>query len=306
MPADWLELRVTVPTPVAEACSQLLVELGSEGVVEENRGAPETELDMAPATFGELQAYFPAHCDQQQIEGQLREQLSLLGVLPQDLEQVAMQWLPVAVEDWEQDWKQHFEVQRYGPVCLCPSWCDNDEPHRPGEIRLTLDPGRAFGTGNHETTRLCLEYLVPALQKKPHSQVLDVGTGSGILALVAAAMGAPEVVATEIDPPALEAAQANALLNRLAGGVDFYATEMPPQEKGCFDIICANILLETNARLAPYMAQRLVPGGELVFSGILDRQVGSLVAICEKLGLEVVSTQALQQWRLLVCQRPVE
>jgi ribosomal protein L11 methyltransferase len=152
---------------------------------------------------------------------------------------------------------------------IVPSW---EEPQpQPSDIVLRLDPGMAFGTGGHETTRLCLELLEQIMDNMPtllSPSVLDLGTGSGILAMAAVQLGAGRVCAVDIDPLAVEVAQENLAINGLADQVECSTTPLESLD-GCFDVILANILAEELVRLAPFLNERLSAGGSLVLSGIL-------------------------------------
>ncbi len=174
----------------------------------------------------------------------------------------------------DQDWVRATQSQ-FGPIAIgegfwiVPSWC---EPPQRDAIVLELDPGLAFGTGSHPTTRLCLEWLREAVSGG--ESVLDYGCGSGILAIAAAKLGAGSVVGTDIDPHALAASQANARAN----GVE--ARLVPPDRlpAGGSDLVVANILAGPLVLLAPALAARTKPGGRIALSGILDAQADEVVA----------------------------
>lgn len=177
----------------------------------------------------------------------------------------------------EQDWVRATRAQ-FGPIRIAdrmwivPSWC---EPVDPTAINLALDPGLAFGTGSHPTTRLCLGWLVRELAQ--NESVLDYGCGSGILAIAACRLGAGRVVGTDIDPQALAASAANAERNRVSA--TFVSPErLAAEETTPFDIVVANILANPLRLLAPALAARVEPGGRIVLSGILDAQADPLIA----------------------------
>ena len=177
----------------------------------------------------------------------------------------------------DQDWVRATQAQ-FGPIRIAdrlwivPSWCT---PPDPAAESLILDPGLAFGTGSHPTTRLCLRWLTEALHRG--ESVLDYGSGSGILAIAAARLGAGVVVGTDIDPQAMVAASANAAAN----GVDarfllpdvLAAAALPP-----FDVVVANILANPLRLLAPALARRTAPGGRIVLSGVLAAQADEVAA----------------------------
>lgn len=176
----------------------------------------------------------------------------------------------VADTDWVRSTQAQFPPTRISPrLWIVPTW---HEPPDPAAVNVRLDPGVAFGTGTHPTTRLCLAWLDAALV--PASSVLDYGCGSGILAVAAALMGAREVLGTDIDPQAVAAARLNADAN--AARAAFVLPAALPA--GCFDVVMANILSNPLKVLAPALLARVAPGGMLVLSGVLERQAEEVIA----------------------------
>jgi len=175
----------------------------------------------------------------------------------------------------EQDWVRATQAQ-FGPtritekLWIVPSWC---QPVDPAAINLALDPGLAFGTGSHPTTRLCLKWLTHEL--RGGETVLDYGCGSGILAIAACRLGAARVVGTDIDPQALIASRANALRNGVKPS--FLPVDRLQRERIPFDVVVANILANPLVLLAPALARRVCPGGRIVLSGILDAQATAVI-----------------------------
>ena len=172
--------------------------------------------------------------------------------------------------DWVRLTQSQFPPTRIGGrLWIVPSW---HEPPDPAAINVRLDPGIAFGTGTHPTTRLCLQWLLQNLPRG--ARVLDYGCGSGVLAIVAARLGAAEVVGSDIDEQALDAARANSERN----GVDARYTAPGLLPPGQFDVVLANILANPLRLLAPMLLARVAPGGALVLSGVLQRQAEELIA----------------------------
>jgi ribosomal protein L11 methyltransferase len=173
--------------------------------------------------------------------------------------------------DWVRATQAQFAPQKIADTLwIVPSW---HEPVDPYAINLELDPGLAFGTGSHPTTRLCLKWLVR--ESVEGESVLDYGCGSGILAIAACRLGASRVVGTDIDPQALVASRANAQRNRVHAS--FVVPESLTDESETFDVIVANILANPIIALAPSFARRAPAGGRIVLSGILDAQAGAVV-----------------------------
>jgi ribosomal protein L11 methyltransferase len=192
----------------------------------------------------------------------------LSGRLP-DLQLPVATISAVRSEDWSSSWKVHFKPLRVGTrLLIVPTW--EEASAQPGDLVLRIDPGMAFGTGGHETTRLCLEMLEKIMEHRPGttSTLLDLGTGSGILAMAASLLGCGRILAIDIDPDAVVVAEENLALNDLSGRVECGTTPLESLNED-FDIILANILAEELVRLAPGLAARLNPGGALILSGIL-------------------------------------
>lgn len=200
-------------------------------------------------------------------------------------------------EDWVRRTRSQFApVQIAERLWIVPTWCD---PPDPTAINIRLDPGVAFGTGTHPTTRLCLEWLAQADLAGRH--ILDYGCGSGILSIAAAKLGASAVSGTDIDPQAVAAARANTALNAVTARY----TEPHHLARGEFDIVMANILTNALIVLAPTLLTRLADGGRLVLSGILARQAQDIIdaycALDHRLSLNV--WQHREDWVCIVGER---
>ena len=171
-------------------------------------------------------------------------------------------------QDWNRVWKQHYRPLALGRrLRVEPAWLQ--EPEAAGVLRIVIDPGMAFGTGTHPTTRMCLRWI--AGQDLRQRRVLDYGCGSGILAIGAAKFGAQTIDAVDIDPDAVRATLDNAQAN----GVQLHSG-LPDQAQGQYDVVLANILATPLKVLAPLLCARVAPGGHLVLAGILSRQADEL------------------------------
>jgi ribosomal protein L11 methyltransferase len=192
---------------------------------------------------------------------------SARGITPPPIESTR----DVGSDDWVRTSQAQFAPTKISDrLWIVPSW---HEPPDPNAIVIRLDPGRAFGTGTHPTTRLVLAWLDQQLT--PGATVLDVGCGSGILAIAAAKLGAGRVTGTDIDPHALAAARGNSAAN----GIDAHYTDPDSLGPGIYDVVLANILANPLKLLAPALGARVAPGGALVLSGILERQADELIAM---------------------------
>lgn len=297
MDREWLEMSIELPAALVETVSQALMEVGCTGVtvaeaVLDTFEMPDPdELETPPS----VRAYFPV--------GEVALlQDAVRGVLAGINPQLAGQPLPcrlLADEDWASGWQQHFPPLRVGRRLLIrPSW--DDTPGEGAECVLTLDPGRAFGTGTHATTGLCLEAIARLFAgAAPPRRVLDVGAGSGILAMAAAALGAERVVACEIDAEACQVAVENIAANGLQ---ELISTTTRPLEEldGRFDLVLANILAGENIRLAPHFLAHLAPGGWLALSGILVEQESAVVAAYAPLPLTLAGIERRDEWACLL------
>lgn len=205
-------------------------------------------------------------------------------------------------EDWANSWKKYFKPVRIGKrLVVVPTWETYTPNHN--DIILEMDPGMAFGTGTHETTRLCA--MMVEEHMKPGSKVLDLGTGSGILAIAAAKLGAESVRAYDIDPVAVRVAEENCrengCTNIKCGISDLLAgVEMP---EGGFDFICANIVADIICRMASDIAGYIRYGGLLAVSGIIDTQAERVRRALENGGLTLVCTTAENDWNAMLFSR---
>jgi ribosomal protein L11 methyltransferase len=205
----------------------------------------------------------------------------------------------IADEDWSESWKQGLGPLEVGRAFVRPSWVDAPVP--PGMVEIVLDPGMAFGTGTHPTTSLCLAALSDLLAARPGASVLDVGTGSGLLAIAAAKLGAGRVAANDNDPVAVEVARENAERN----GATLELTGANVGEiAGAFDLVVANILANTLVELAPDVAARVAPGGTVLLAGILVPQEDEVRAAYVAEGLRPTLERRDGEWSLLALERP--
>ncbi len=284
-------LSVEVPEEEGDDTGARLLEAGASGAeVRDGSLLPMPDAPALPAGRARVRAFFAGR---EEAERAMRS-LALSGALEE---------LPD--EDWGERWRRGLAPFTVGRVLVRPSWCEppsRPDPCPPGEVEVVLDPGMAFGTGTHPTTSLCLSELDRILTAAPGSSVLDVGTGSGLLAIAARKLGAGRVVGTDNDPVALRVAGENAARN----GVALELTAAPPEEVvGGFDVVVANILANTLVELAPGLAPRVAPGGKLLLSGLLAGQEDEVRRAYLAQGLADWSERdrALEVWRLLALQR---
>ena len=259
----WLQVRLAITPDQAETYEDALLEVGAVSVTfmdAEDQPIFEPDLGTTPLwSHTHLLALFEADTDPDSLVAHL--QLLTGGALPEHrIERIEDQ-------DWERSWMDNFQPMRFGRrLWIVPSWHTAPEPEA---VNLLLDPGLAFGTGTHPTTALCLEWLDG--QELAGCSVLDFGCGSGILAIAALLLGAPQAVGTDIDPQALEASRDNAGRNGIepARFALYLPADLPQQAA---DVVVANILAGPLVALAPQLTRLVKPGGRLALSGILAEQ----------------------------------
>ncbi len=282
----WLALTVEADVEAIEAVSEVFGRLGRGAAVRPTRliRDPADELAAREDTSApyELTVHIPdngaAAAEIERTERALWH-LQAFGLRPvSDLQVTA-----VEETDWTEAWKAGYIPQRIGRIVVVPSWLD--EPIGSGEVQLRLDPGMAFGTGLHPTTRGCLQ-LLQELDPMP-AVLLDVGSGSGILALAALKLGADRAVCLDTDPAAVDATRANALANGLGDRVEARHGELPAEPSERFGLVVANLVAILLVELAPRLAAHLRPGGVLLVSGIIDHGADEVVDALARVGLGV-------------------
>lgn len=297
-PARWLELSVRAHQEAAETVAALLHKWGEGGVAIFQDHEQET-VDHDPRPVGAwltLTTYVPDTAALDSRRDGLEKDLWHLHAFHGDLVgELKTQW--VAEEDWANAWKQFYTVLHIGErLVIKPRWQDYDPA--PDEIVIALDPGMAFGTGTHPTTQLCLE----ALERLPvkAKNVLDVGTGSGILAIAAAALGAGRVDALDTDPVAVSAARDNVAQAGLAGAITVKEGSLPQSDPSLkYDIVLANITAQTLITLAPHLRAAIAPHGRLLACGIIDAKADEVLATFGAEGLTLLNRKEAGDWVLL-------
>jgi ribosomal protein L11 methyltransferase len=301
---DWIEVALSVDGESAEAVAELLQRYGHQGVAIEQEGIPPEEWDdgeALPAQMLTIRAYLPA--DERAEDAKLRLEaalghMSLMYPMPQPAYSI------VKEEDWAEAWKAHYHPIRIGRrLFIRPLWIDVETA--PDDVVISLDPGMAFGTGTHPTTQLCLEALEDAVQ--PGVQVLDLGTGSGILAIGAAKLGAAHILALDIDPIAVKVTQENIEQNGVADKITAQqgSLENVITSARRFDLVVVNILARIIIMMCDqHLGDTVRPGGKALFSGIILEQADDVETALRKTGLEPTARRQEGDWVLIEATRP--
>jgi len=291
----WLELTVEADSEAIEAVSEILGRLGHGAAVRPTRllRDPTDELAVredASAPY-ELTAHLPddaaAPAAIEQTERALWH-LQAFGLRPVG----GLRVRPVEDRDWTEAWKAGYEPQRIGRLVITPSWLD--PPEGADVVVLRLDPGMAFGTGLHPTTRACLVMLQEV--EPMRDRVLDVGSGSGILGIAALALGAATVDAIDTDPEATAATAANARVNRLADRLSVRLGTLDEAPSEPYPLVLANLVAVVLIELASRLAAHLAPGGTLLASGIIDERAGEVEAALVAAGLRCAKRRIDGEW----------
>lgn len=226
----------------------------------------------------------------------------LKALLEQEFqEQVDCEILQMASASWQEGWKDSFERFSIGRVAVHPPW----QPGFEDKINLEIEPGMAFGTGQHQTTQLCLDALQKVIALRgdaPREKLLDLGCGSGILAICAAKLGVIDITAADIDADGIKSSEENAARNQVKG-ITFVPGSID-QVTGPYSLIVANILSHVLARLLPAIAAKLTVGGHLIMSGILAEDAEAIIDQAEQLGLRHLQTYDQDDWVATVFTKP--
>ena len=204
----------------------------------------------------------------------------------------------VEQEDWQNGWRKYYHPMEIGRhLAVVPSW----QEYETDRVKLILDPGLAFGTGGHEPTSLCLEALDQLV--RGGERVLDIGTGSGILAIAALKLGAAQAEGVDIDPVAVRTAGENAALNGVADRLTVLVGDLSDKASGQYQIITANIVANAIMALAPAVPGLMAEGGVFIASGIIDTRKEEVIAALQAAGLKVQEVKEKRGWECIVCTK---
>ncbi len=294
----WVELSVETDPEFVEPLSQVFIRYGSGGVlVEEPGGYNPDEGEMPPVGPVVLKTYVPLDSTTRIRREQIDVGVRLIGRIGPVTE---LRERVLDEREWQDAWKEHFHALRVGErIVVAPSWREYEA--KPSDIVVRLDPGMAFGTGHHPTTRNCLALLETLV--RPGMRVLDVGCGSGILAIASVKLGAASAFGLDVDPVAVRSSRPNVAENGVDGSVELAEGTLPHPgaPAGEFDIVLANISSKVVSELAPHLARAAAPGGVVVASGMIEAQSAAASSRLEQAGAAPKEWHRSGDWVTLVC-----
>ena len=305
---QWAEVSVDTSHEATELVSEILQELGAAGVVIEDPALLNeyirsglwdyTDLKESEETeVVRVKAYWALD---EELEGKLQRLAARLDGMTAhgiDTGAGAVSWKAVADEDWAETWKEFFHTEKIGArTVIKPTWEEYEA--KAGEIVVELDPGAAFGTGQHATTSLCIRALEDLV--RPGMTVFDVGTGSGVLAIVAAKLGAKRVEAVDFDPVAVRVARENVRQNGAEDVVRTERSDLLKSVAGKADLIIANIIADIIVRLFGEVKGSLAAGGTMLLSGIIEDRLADVVEAAGRHGFSVEKIEQEKGWAAVV------
>ena len=302
---EWTDISITVPRRYADTAEAVATMVANGGIYIE---------DYADL---EQQAWEIAHVDliEQELLDKPRDVVivhmylapdenpaEVLPLFRQRLDDAGVEYTlnteGVEQEDWQNAWKQYYHAMDIGQrLAIVPGW----EEYDTDRTVITMDPGMAFGTGTHETTSLCLETLDELVQGG--ERMLDIGTGSGILAIAALKLGAKEAEGVDIDPMCVRTAGENARRNGVAERLTVLVGDLSDKASGVYDIITANIVAAAILSLAPAVPALMAPGAKFIASGIIDERRDEVLDGLTAAGLRPVQVKEKRGWVCIICEK---
>ena len=302
---EWTDISITVPRRYADTAEAVATMVANGGIYIE---------DYADL---EQQAWEIAHVDliEQELLDKPRDVVivhmylapdenpaEVLPLFRQRLDDAGVEYTlnteGVEQEDWQNAWKQYYHAMDIGQrLAIVPGW----EEYDTDRTVITMDPGMAFGTGTHETTSLCLETLDELVQSG--ERMLDIGTGSGILAIAALKLGAKEAEGVDIDPMCVRTAGENARRNGVAERLTVLVGDLSDKASGVYDIITANIVAAAILSLAPAVPALMAPGAKFIASGIIDERRDEVLDGLKAAGLRPVQVKEKRGWVCIICEK---
>ena len=303
MPNDdsyWTELSIHVMPAVSDIAAEVLQDVTGNGVTilppVVGLGADEGYI-IDPNAPDLLHAYvFGPVTDERRVE--ILDSLDNAGL--KEAIRGEATWGTVRDEDWAEKYKEFYDIEKIGRVVIRPLW--REYTAEPGDVVVDMDPGMAFGTGQHPTTRMCIQSLQDRM--RPGDYVLDLGSGSGILAIAAIALGASRCIATDTEDQAVQMTGENVEHNGMTDRVETRSGSIEAVgNDGPFDCVMANINATWISTLAKDIAAQLKPGGWVAAAGIIDERADLARDALEAAGLRIDETMAIGEWRTFIASK---
>ena len=302
---EWTDIQITVPKRYADTAEAIATMVANGGIYIEDYSdleqqaweiahvdLIEQELLDQPRDIVKVHMYLAPDENPAEVLPLFQERLEAAGI------EYELSTAGIEQEDWQNAWKQYYHAMDIGRrLAIVPGW----ERYETDRIAITMDPGMAFGTGTHETTSLCLEVLDEMVQGG--ERMLDIGTGSGILAIAALKLGAASAEGVDIDPMCVRTAGENAARNGVEDRLTVLVGDLSDKATGIYDIITANIVASAILSLAPHIPALLASGGLFVSSGIIDTRKEEVLAGLREAGLDPFEVREKRGWVCILCHK---
>ncbi|AXQ77786.1 50S ribosomal protein L11 methyltransferase [Streptococcus chenjunshii] len=308
METNWQELIITINREAEEAASNILIELGSQGVAINDSADYLGKVGKYGELFPEVEqdervtvtAYYPETADMEKICHSINERLTELADFGLQTGEITLSTQVLAEEDWAENWKKYYQPVRIThDLTIVPSWTD----YKPGadEKTIKLDPGMAFGTGTHPTTKMSLFALEQVL--RGYETVIDVGTGSGVLSIASSLLGAQTIYAYDLDERAVSVAQENIDLNEGRGAIRVETGDLLRGVTTEADVIVANILADILLDLVEDAYRLIKDEGYLIMSGIISEKLRLVLEASQKAGFFLETHMSQGEWHTLILKK---
>ncbi len=309
---NWTEVTILTTPEAEEVITAVLYETGVGGVNiedpslvdEANRSTREWDVmdEEIIAKYSEdkclIKAYYSPEVNMEEVMLKIHEGIENAKTFV-DVGKAEVSSCVVNEQDWENSWKQYYKPVYLGKnIVIKPVWEEIEKI--PGQVVIELDPGMAFGTGTHETTRMCLEVLEKKV--KQGDEVLDIGTGSGILSIGAVKMGAKHCFAVDIDPMAVKIVGENAAINGVTEKITAVAGNLTDKVSGKYDIVVANIIADAIIMLSPDVRQFMKDDAIYITSGIIVFRLDDVKEKLTECGFEIVEIITEGDWAAVICK----
>ncbi|MFW5972095.1 MAG: 50S ribosomal protein L11 methyltransferase [Bacillota bacterium] len=288
---NWKEVTVRIKNEASEAASNIMIEMGSEGVVVDSE-----------SEYSELTAYYYDDKSFPDLLKIFEERIRNLSEFDLDVGKIKIKVGNTRHEDWATSWHEYFKpIEVANRFIISPSWEDVDDENK---RVIKIDPGMAFGIGGHETTQMCIELLVKYIDGNFQLiNMLDIGAGTGILSIVGAYLGIDDITGIDIDPAAVDAARENVKINQVDDNVKIVQGDMTIDIDGKYSIITANLLPNLIMRLLPAVVLLMDNETKLILSGIVREKRNVIVDELAKHGLNLIEEKSLNEWLSLVVSK---